>query len=114
MIETKKHDNELKKEIHYKYKRYLAENYSEKYIHRLIIQEGYNQEDVEEVMKDIHIDKQRAIKEKNKYRSVISIILYIAGTIAFFSGIILMTIGGVRFGMALIFLAVIIWINANR
>lgn len=106
--------DELKREIFNKYNTYLAENYSEKYIYRLILQEGYNQEDVDEVMKGIHTDKQEMLKKKNKYRSVISIILYIAGVIVIFSGIMMMVLGGIKMGMILIFLAVIIWIKANR
>ncbi|NML70114.1 hypothetical protein HHL23_09930 [Chryseobacterium sp. RP-3-3] len=107
-------NNELKQEIYNKYRSYLAENYNEKYIYRLIIQEGYHQADVDEVMKDIHADQQKTLKEKNKYRSIISIILYIVGTVVLLSGIVVMTLGGIKIGIALIFLAVIIWINANR
>lgn len=107
-------NNQLKEEISGKYKSYLAKNYNEKYIYRLIIQEGYNQEDVDEAMKDIYADKQKILKEKNKYRSIISIILYIAGTIVISLGIISVVLGGIKIGMALIFFAVIIWIKANR
>lgn len=107
-------NNQLKEEIYRRYKSYLAENYNEKYIQRLIIQEGYNQQDVEEVMKDIYADQQKIIKKKNRYRSIISIILYVVGTIILFSGIMVMTLGGIKIGIALIVLAVIIWIKANR
>ncbi|AZA98907.1 hypothetical protein EG359_04480 [Chryseobacterium joostei] len=107
-------NEDLKREIFNKYKKFLAENYSEKYIYRLIIQEGYNQEDVDEVMKGIHADKQEILKEKNKYRTIVSILLYIAGFIVIIAGLILMVSGGIKIGMALIFFAVIIWINANR
>lgn len=106
--------SELKREIYNKYRNYLAENYNEKYIYRLIIQEGYDQKDVDEVMKDIHAEKQKAIKQKNKYRSVISIVLYIVGTVVLLAGMVLITLGGIRIGIPLIILAVIIWINANR
>ncbi|WP_080779472.1 hypothetical protein [Chryseobacterium phocaeense] len=107
-------NSQIKEEIYNKYKTYLAGNYNEKYIYRLIIQEGYNQQDVDEVMKDIHADQQKVLKQKNKYRSVISILLYIAGTAVLISGIVLMMLGGIKFGIALIIFAVIIWINANR
>lgn len=107
-------NNQLKEEIRYKYKNYLTKNYNEKYIYQLIIQEGYNREDVDEVMKDIYADKQKALKEKNKYRSIISIILYVAGTIVLSAGVVMIVLGGFKFGIALIILAVIIWINANR
>ena len=107
-------NDELKKEIHSKYKKWVAGNYNEKYIYRLILQEGYNKQDVDEVMKEIHAEKQKVLKQKNKYRTIISIILYIVGTIIFFSGIVLMTLAGPRFGIAAIVLAVIIWIRANR
>lgn len=57
-------NTELKEEIYQRYTHYLAGNYNEKYIYRLIIQEGYHQNDVDEVMKDIHTDKQRILKKK--------------------------------------------------
>jgi len=107
-------NTELKEEIYQRYTHYLAGNYNEKYIYRLIIQEGYHQNDVDEVMKDIHTDIQRMLRKKNKYRSVISIILYVLGTVVLLAGILLTIVGGFRFGIALCVLAVIIWINANR
>ncbi|AZA76824.1 hypothetical protein EG347_04480 [Chryseobacterium sp. G0186] len=107
-------NNQLKEEIRYKYKNYLTKNYNEKYIYQLIIQEGYNREDVDVVMKDIYADKQKALKEKNKYRSIISIILYVAGTVVLSAGIVMIVLGGIKIGIALIILAVMIWINANK
>ena len=107
-------NSQLKEEIYGKYKDYLSENYNEKYIYRLIIQEGYSQQDVEEVINDIRNEEQKILKNKNKYRRIISILLYIIGTVIIVSGIAFMILGGVKIGMGLIFLAVIVWINANR
>ncbi|MEC3877552.1 hypothetical protein [Chryseobacterium salviniae] len=107
-------NTELKKEIYSKYKTYLSQNYNEKYINRLIIQEGYNQQDVDEVIKDIYSEKQKILKKKNKHSRIISILLYIVGTAVIVSGIAFIVLGGVKIGMGLIFLAVIVWINANR
>ena len=41
----------LRKEIYQKYQNYVAENFNEKYIYKLIIQDGYDQQDVEDVIK---------------------------------------------------------------
>ncbi|PQA92030.1 hypothetical protein B0A69_16560 [Chryseobacterium shigense] len=106
--------SELKKEIYNKYRSYLAANYNEKYIYRLIIQEGYRQEDVDEVMKDIYADQQKTLKEKNKYRSIISIILYIIGTIVLVAAIGFIIVGLINIAIPLFCLTVIIWIGANR
>ncbi|MGO4708717.1 hypothetical protein AB4Y90_06270 [Chryseobacterium sp. 2TAF14] len=106
-------DNNYKNEIESKYKKYLSENYNEKYIYKLIIQEGYNQQDVEEVMREIYAEKQKILREKNKYRSITSIVLYITGTLLMCLGLGMIIIGG-KLGFALILLAVIIWIKANR
>lgn len=105
--------DDLKKEIYKKYNHYVAENYNEKYIYRLIIQDGYSQEDVHEVIKEINTEKQEILKKKNKYRSIISIVLYIVGTILLCLGLGLIIIGG-RLGFALIVLAVLTWIKANK
>lgn len=103
----------LRKEIYQKYQNYIAENFNEKYIYKLIIQDGYDQQDVEDVIKQVNAEKQQTLKKKNKYRSIKSIVLYILGTLLLCAGIALIIMGG-RLGFGLIFLAVIIWINANR
>jgi hypothetical protein len=64
-------------------------------------------------MREIYAEKQKILREKNKYRSITSIVLYITGTLLMCLGLGMIIIGG-KLGFALILLAVIIWIKANR
>lgn len=106
--------SELKREIYNRYHNYRSNNYSEHYIPKFLIQEGYKDEDVQEVMDHIYDEKRKASIKSRKYDSAKSVVLYSVGTIVMCFSVFALMTGGLYVGICVMAFAVSIWIEANN
>lgn len=107
-------DESLIDEICFKYKKYVASNHNEKYIDKLLVQEGYKREDVNAALQIIYKEKNTEFRKKKKFKKIISIFLYVLGIIIFCLAIVVVSLGIIKGGIALAIVAILIWIRANK